>query len=64
VALKSVREGMGQGRVLQPDKAMAEKMIDGVATLAQVVDKMRAKLKRASKASARATAERELDLLG
>jgi signal peptide peptidase SppA len=64
VALKSVREGMGQGRVLQPDQAMSEKMIDGVATLAQVVDKMRAKVKRASKASARATAERELDLLG
>ena len=46
--LKAVRDGMGQGRVLLGDKAKAEKMIDGTATLAEVVGRMASKTKRAS----------------
>ena len=32
-----VRGGMGQGRVLGADQALAEKMVDGIATLAEVL---------------------------
>jgi signal peptide peptidase SppA len=63
VSLKAVREGMGQGRMLQAGDAKAENMIDGVATLGQVVAKMQARSKRAGP-SARARAERELQMLG
>ena len=58
--LKSVREGMGQGRVLLPDQAKAENMIDGIATLDQVIAKMG---DRAKRASARAAMQRETDIL-
>lgn len=63
VSLKAVREGMGQGRMLLPADAEAQKMIDGVATLSQVVAKMQAKVKRAS-ASALARARNKIALLG
>jgi signal peptide peptidase SppA len=43
---KAVRGGMGEGRVLQPYEAARAGMIDGVATLAQVIGKMQARLKR------------------
>jgi signal peptide peptidase SppA len=59
-SLKAVREGMGQGRVLQSAQAQAENMIDGVATLSQVIGKMQAKVKRG--ASARAAIARETDI--
>jgi signal peptide peptidase SppA len=36
----AVRDGMGEGRMLLPDAAKAEGMIDGVATLGQVIAKM------------------------
>lgn len=62
-SLKSVREGMGQGRVLMSDQAKAENMIDGVATLGQVVAKLQARVKRAG-ASSLARAKNELAILG
>ena len=40
VPIDSVRNGMGQGRVLGADAALAEKMVDGVATFDEVVRKM------------------------
>ncbi len=69
--LKNVREGMGQGRVLQAEQAKAENMIDGIATLGQVISKMQARAKRTgssasgvgSGVSARAAMRRELEIL-
>jgi ClpP class serine protease len=49
---KAVRGGMGEGRVLQPNEAMRAGMIDGVATLAQVVGKMQTRLKRTGSSAA------------
>jgi ClpP class serine protease len=65
---KAVREGMGQGRMLLPDAARAEKMIDGVATLGQVVTKMlerggRGGSAKSSTGSARAQMARETEIL-
>jgi len=40
VSVAQVQNGMGQGRVLGASAAQAEKMIDGVATLSQVVSGM------------------------
>jgi signal peptide peptidase SppA len=51
---KSVREGMGQGRVLGADKAKAENMIDGTMTLYQVIGKMQQRL-QGRESSRRAT---------
>lgn len=59
--LKAVREGMGEGRVLLADAAKAENMIDGTATLSEVLGKMQTKLKRPG-ASALARAQREIDI--
>ncbi len=38
--IDTVRNGMGQGRVLGADQAMAEKMVDGVMTFGDVVKRM------------------------
>ena len=55
VPIDAVRNGMGQGRVLQADDAMAEKMVDGVMTFNEVVRKMqRAQQARKSGRSAQA----------
>jgi signal peptide peptidase SppA len=43
VSIASVREGMGQGRCLLAGSALAEKMIDGIATFDAVVAKMQRK---------------------
>jgi len=60
VSMKAVREGMGQGRILQGANALEQKMIDGVATLGQVIDKIGRRAKRG--ASARARMQREVDI--
>ena len=49
VPIAQVRDGMGQGRVLGADSALAQAMVDGVATFDDVVSKMR----REAKSSAR-----------
>jgi signal peptide peptidase SppA len=59
-SLKAVREDMGEGRMLMAEQAKAANMIDGVATLSQVVSKLAAKVKRS--ASARAAMMRDLDI--
>lgn len=41
VPIAQVREGMGQGRVLGADAALAQSMVDGVATFDDVIRKMR-----------------------
>nr|WP_311528692.1 S49 family peptidase [uncultured Ralstonia sp.] len=38
--IASVREGMGQGRVLGADAALSQKMVDGIATFDEVVTMM------------------------
>lgn len=64
VPIAAVRDGMGQGRVLGADAALAEKMIDGVMPFADVVKKMQ----RDAKAAARngnhsAQMNREIEIL-
>jgi signal peptide peptidase SppA len=41
VSISQVRDGMGQGRVLGADAALASSMVDGIATFEDVVKKMR-----------------------
>jgi len=41
VSIPQVRDGMGQGRVLGADAALASSMVDGIATFEDVVKKMR-----------------------
>ncbi|MDQ0082934.1 signal peptide peptidase SppA [Variovorax boronicumulans] len=64
VPVAQVRDGMGQGRVLGADAALAEKMIDGVMPFADVVRKMQrdAKSTRPAGRSSRANAN-EIELL-
>lgn len=52
VSLKTVREGMGQGRMLLPDAARAERMIDGVLTLDQLIAKLQARAAGRDKSAA------------
>ena len=67
VPIGQVRDGMGQGRVLGADAALAEKMVDGILTFDQVIKKMQKDLRSTATAqnkSRRAAAERDLSLLG
>lgn len=64
VPVAQVRDGMGQGRVLGAQAALAEKMIDGVMTFDEVVRKMQRDAKATRKEGRSAQANRnELDLL-
>ena len=54
VPIAQVRDGMGQGRVLGADAALTHQMVDGVATLDDLISKMR----RAGKAQAKPTVSR------
>ena len=65
VPIAQVREGMGQGRVLGADAAMAQNMVDGVATFDDVVRKMRRDAKGSAKPrlSRLAQAQRALTIL-
>lgn len=58
VGIDAVRNGMGQGRVLGAEDAMAEKMVDGILTFDQVVQKMQ----RNSKATVSRLASMQRDL--
>ena len=67
--IDQVRKGMGQGRVLGADAALAENMVDGIMTFDDVVKKMQRDVKAARKspsnpgASRLAIAQRELKML-
>ena len=52
VNISAVRDGMGQGRCLQASEALAENMIDGIATFDQVVSKMQKSMRGGGSASA------------
>lgn len=62
--IAAVREGMGQGRVLGADQALAEKMVDGISTYDEVLKKMSRNLQANRTASGKASAAelRERDL--
>jgi capsid assembly protease len=52
VPIAQVREGMGQGRVLGADAALAQSMVDGVATFDDVLKKMRRDAKQQARPGA------------
>lgn len=62
VAIDAVRNGMGQGRVLGADAALAEKMVDGIATMDEVIKKM-SRSARTGRSALKA-AQAELAILG
>lgn len=64
VPISQVRNGMGEGRVLGADAALAQNMVDGVSTFSDVVKKMQRDLKSSKpKANRLALARRELEIL-
>jgi signal peptide peptidase SppA len=52
IPIAQVRDGMGQGRVLGADAALAENMVDGVATFDAVLKQMRSRAKASAKPKA------------
>ena len=62
VPIAQVRDGMGQGRVLGADAAMAQNMVDGVATFDDVVRKMRRDAKSRAKPGASRLAQSQRTL--
>ncbi|MBK3333548.1 S49 family peptidase [Burkholderia pseudomallei] len=70
VDVATVREGMGEGRVLSASAAKAENMVDGVATFDEVVRKLAKTIGQGgtqaqpAKPSRAALLQREIDLLG
>ena len=66
--LLQVRDGMGQGRVLGADAALAANMVDGIATFEDVVKKMRSQAKLSTpvkpRASRLAFARRVIETMG
>lgn len=52
VSVAQVREGMGQGRVLGAEAALAQNMVDGVATFDDVLKKMRRDAKQQARPGA------------
>jgi len=66
VPIDTVRNGMGQGRVLGADEALANKMVDGVATFDDVLSQMKKKgqaTRMPAKASRLSAATNELKLI-
>lgn len=65
VPVAQVRDSMGQGRVLGADAALSSHMVDGVATLDDVINKMRRAVRILPKpqASRLAIAQKELQIL-
>ena len=63
VGIDQVRNGMGQGRCLGADQALAEQMVDGVMTFDEVVAKMQ-RAQPPKGRSALKAARNELEILG
>jgi signal peptide peptidase SppA len=55
--ISQVRDGMGQGRVLGADAALAQNMVDGIASFDQVLSKMQKDAASNSKLSAKLSAQ-------
>ncbi|WP_200893850.1 S49 family peptidase [Xanthomonas sp. GPE 39] len=56
--IASVRDGMGQGRVLGADAALGQKMVDGIATFDDVIAMMQKRGRAQSRATSRLTQAR------
>ena len=54
VPITQVRDGMGQGRVLGADAALAQNMVDGIASFDQVLSKMHKDAASSAKSSPQA----------
>lgn len=65
VSVSDVRDGMGEGRVLGADAALAQKMVDGIATFDDVLARMQksARSSQSSGASRLKQARQALDLI-
>ena len=63
VSVEAVRKDMGQGRMLRGDAALANSMVDGVATFDEVVKKMQRNAKSTGNRSALRAARNELSLI-
>jgi signal peptide peptidase SppA len=68
VGVQQVRDGMGQGRVLGADEALAQGMVDGVAPVTEIVRRMQRQMKASSRPARSAgrlaaIARREIELL-
>lgn len=68
VPLAQTRDGMGQGRVIGAQQALAEGMVDGAATLPEVIKTMQRAMRESRAANAAAprlaAARRALELVG
>lgn len=64
VPIDAVRGGMGEGRMLQAQAALEQKMVDGVATFAEVVRGMQRKEQQKPRRAALAAARNNLAILG
>lgn len=66
VGIDQVRSGMGQGRVLGANDALAQNMVDGIATFDDVIKNMQKQAKAAKQTgvSRLAQAKREIEILG
>lgn len=62
VGIDQVRSGMGQGRVLGPDAAVAANMVDGVMTFDDVVRLMQRNAKAGAKPAASRLAQAQRDI--
>lgn len=64
VPIETVRSGMGQGRVLGADDALAEKMVDGVMTAGDLVRHIQRNSATTKRRSALAAAKNDIAILG
>lgn len=62
VPIDAVRNGMGQGRVLGADAALAEKMVDGVMSMDDLIARMRRNAKGSARSALKA-AKQDLEML-
>lgn len=63
VPIDAVRNGMGEGRVLGAEAALAAGMVDGIATMEEVIKKMQRNAKAASRPNRSAQMNREIEIL-
>lgn len=63
VPVQQVRDGMGQGRVLGAEAALAENMVDGVMTFDELIRKMQRDAKSQARPNRAAARGRDIDAL-
>jgi len=63
VGVDVVRNGMGEGRVLGAEAALAANMVDGIMTMEEVIKKMQRNAKAAGRGSRASAMNREIEIL-